>query len=170
MRIKNNPENADESQYRMHSRSEIVALLKNIMQRNQTLTLLINHGADSMMTLILDVDEDNNTITIDADKSNALNERIVQSHHLHFEALYNNIRVTYVANQASAALNQVHAALIIPIPDSLVRLQRRDAFRVVTPITKPLRCVFKAVKQDGTTAQIATNLSNISVGGVGLVD
>lgn len=168
--MENNQESPDDSQYRVHSRREIVSLLNNLMQRNQVLTMLIDHGPDSIMTMILDIDDHNNTITIDAAKSNTLNDRIVQSNYLHFEALYNNIRLTFVVNQAKAAINQVQAALTIPIPESLVRLQRRNAFRVTTPITKPLRCIFKVVKPDGTSAPVAANLSNISVGGVGLVD
>lgn len=168
--MQNNQESPDDSQYRVHSRREIISLLNNLMQRNQALTLLINHGPDSIMTLILDIDEQNNTITIDAAKSNMMNELIVSSNQLHFEALFNNIRLTFVANQAKAAINQVQAALIVPIPESMVRLQRRNAFRVTTPITKPLRCVFRVTKPDGTYAAITANLSNISVGGVGLID
>ena len=168
--MQNNQESPDDSQYRVHSRREVISLLNNLMQRNQALTLLINQGPDSIMTLILDIDEQNNTITIDAAKSNMMNELIVASNNLHFEALYNNIRLTFVANQAKAAINQVQAALIVPIPESMVRLQRRNAFRVTTPITKPLRCIFKVIKPDGTSAAIAANLSNISVGGVGLID
>lgn len=168
--MQNNQESPDDSQYRVHSRREVISLLNNLMQRNQALTLLINHGPDSIMTLILDIDERNNTITIDAAKSNMMNELIIASNNLHFEALYNNIRLTFVANQAKAAINQVQAALIVPIPDSMVRLQRRNAFRVTTPITKPLRCIFKVAKPDGSSAAITANLSNISVGGVGLID
>lgn len=168
--MENNHDSSDDSQYRVHSRREIIALLKNLMQRNQALTLLINHGPDSIMTMILSVDEDNNTITIDAAKSDMLNERIVQSNYLHFEALYNNIRLTFIAKQATAAIDQVQAALIVPIPDSMVRLQRRDAFRVSLPLSKPLHCTFKVTKPDGAAAPIITTLKNISVGGVGLVD
>jgi c-di-GMP-binding flagellar brake protein YcgR len=171
MHMEHNQEIPDDSQYRVHSRRQVIALLKDIMDNNQQLTLLINHGPDSILTVILDIDEDNNSITIDAAKSNTLNDLIVQSRHLHFEALHNNIRVTFVATKANAALNQVQAAITIPIPDSLIRLQRRDAFRVITPITKPLRCFFRTTKPDGTPdAPIITNLSNISIGGVGLID
>jgi c-di-GMP-binding flagellar brake protein YcgR len=166
----NNQDSSDDSQYRVHSRTEVISLLKTLMQRNQPLTLIINHGADSIMTLILDINESNNTITIDAAKSSTMNERIEQSNHLHFEALYNNIRLTFVVKQARAGSSEDQATLIVPIPESLVRLQRRDSFRVTTPLTKPLRCAFKIEHADGTLEIISANLSNISIGGVGLVD
>jgi c-di-GMP-binding flagellar brake protein YcgR len=170
MRMENNHEQFDDSQYRVHSRGEILSLLRSMMQKNQPLTMTVDQGQDSIMTMILEINDDNNTLLIDAAKNNTANERIAQSRNLHFEALNNNIRITFAVKSASATESDGHSAFVVAIPESIVRLQRRDSFRVMMPITKPLRCIFTVKKPEGDNVSIPTNLKNISIGGVGLVD
>src|SRR5450830_668843 len=160
----------DDSPFRVHSRREIVSLLNNMMERNQLLNLLIKGGSESIITSILDVDEADDSVVIDAAPSATLNDNILQSNRIGFEAVYNNIRITFNVDQARQCLYQERPALKITIPDSLVRLQRREYFRIATPIAKPLRCTFRVTREDGTFTTFVTLLNNISAGGIGLTD
>jgi len=166
----NNDETQDDSPFRVHSRREIISLLNNMMERNQLLSLLIKGGSESIITSILDVDEADDSVVIDAAPSATLNDNILQSNRIGFEAVYNNIRITFNVDQARQCLYQERPALKITIPDSLVRLQRREYFRIATPIAKPLRCTFRVDNPDGTFTTVVTLLNNISAGGVGLTD
>ena len=166
----NNDEIKDDSPYRVHSRREIVSLLNSMMERNQLLSLLIKGGSESIITSILDIDEDENSVVIDAAPSASLNLSILQSTRIGFEALYNNIRITFNVDRAKHCEYQSRPALKIDIPESLVRLQRREYFRIATPIAKPLRCTFRVTQDDGSFITIVTMLNNISAGGVGLTD
>ena len=143
----------DDSPYRVHSRREIVSLLNSMMERNQLLNLLIKGGSESIITSILDVDEDDDSVVIDAAPTNSLNHNILESNRIGFEAMYNK-----------------RPALKIAIPESLVRLQRREYFRISTPVAKPLHVTFRMTKPDGTFATIVTQLNNIGAGGVGITD
>jgi len=166
----NNDEIQDDSPFRVHSRREIVSLLTSMMERNQLLSLLIKGGSESIITSILDIDEDDDSVVIDAAPSITLNESILQSNRIGFEALYNNIRITFNVEKAQKCLFQERPALKITIPNSLVRLQRREYFRIATPIAKPLRCTFRVTREDGSFSTVITMLNNISAGGVGLTD
>lgn len=166
----NNDEIQDDSPFRVHSRREIVSLLTSMMERNQLLSLLIKGGSESIITSILDIDEDDDSVVIDAAPSSMLNESILQSNRIGFEALYNNIRITFNVDKARQCVYQERPALKITIPSSLVRLQRREYFRIATPIAKPLRCTFRVTREDGSFTTIVTMLNNISAGGVGLTD
>jgi flagellar brake protein len=160
----------DDSPFRVYSRREIVSLLNSMMERNQLLNLLIKGGSESIITSILDVDEADDSVVIDAAPSATLNNNILQSNRIGFEAMYNNIRITFNVNQAQECLFQKRPALKIAIPESLVRLQRREYFRISTPVAKPLHVTFRMTKPDGTFATVVTQLNNISAGGVGITD
>ncbi|KAF1047561.1 MAG: Flagellar brake protein YcgR [Herbaspirillum frisingense] len=166
----NHDEIDDDSPYRVHSRREIVSLLTSMMKKNQLLSLLIKGGSESVITSILEIDEDDDTLIIDAAPSAMLNENIVASNRINFEALYNSIRITFAVDKASKVEYQNRPALKIDIPASLVRLQRREFFRIPTPIAKPLRCTFRVTQPDGSFITIITLLNNISAGGVGITD
>lgn len=166
----NQNETDDDSAFRVHSRKEIISLLTSMMEKNQLLSLMIRGGAESVITSILEIDEDDNALIIDAAPSATLNENIVASNRIGFEALYNSIRITFVVGNARKVDYQDRPALKVDIPDSLVRLQRREYFRIPTPIAKPLRCTFRITQPDGSFVTIVTQLNNISAGGVGITD
>ncbi|MBO9535828.1 flagellar brake protein [Herbaspirillum sp.] len=166
----NNDEIDDDSPYRVHSRREIVSLLNSMLEKNQLLSLLIKGGSESIITSILEIDEDADALIIDAAPSASLNESIVSSNRIGFEALYNSIRITFTVDKASRVEYQNRPALKIGIPTSLVRLQRREYFRIATPIAKPLRCTFRVTQPDGNFTTVVTLLNNISAGGVGITD
>ncbi|WDZ98042.1 flagellar brake protein [Herbaspirillum sp. WKF16] len=166
----NNDEIDDDSPFRVHSRREIVSLLTSMMEKNQLLSLFIKGGSESVITSILDIDEDDGNVIIDAAPSAMLNDSIASASRIGFEALYNSIRITFVVDKARKIEYQNRPALQISIPSSLVRLQRREFFRIPTPIAKPLRCTFRITQPDGSFITIITLLNNISAGGVGITD
>ncbi|MDY7578321.1 flagellar brake protein [Herbaspirillum sp. RTI4] len=165
-----NDKTPDTSQYRVHSRKEIVGLLTSMMDRNQLLSLLIKGGSESVITSILELDEDENCIIVDSAPSADLNKSILESNRILFEVLYNNIRINFTADSATEYTYQGRPAFRIEIPESLVRLQRREYFRVNTPISKPLRCTFSIPQDDESVLLVHTQLNNISAGGIGITD
>lgn len=166
----NQDEIDDDSPYRVRSRREIISLLTSMMEKNQLLSLMIKGGSESVITSILDVDADEDAITLDAAPSAMLNDSIVSSKQIDFEAIYNSIRITFVVDGARQIEYQGRPALQVAIPESLVRLQRREFFRIPTPIAKPLRCTFRITQSDGSFVTVVTMLNNISAGGVGITD
>ena len=166
----NDDDTPDDNPYRVSSRREIVALLNSMMDRNQLLSLMIKGGSESVITSILEVDEHDNSIVLDSAPSAMLNEHILESKKIAFEALYNNIRITFSANGADSVEYQERPALRVEIPASLIRLQRREYFRIATPIAKPIKCTINVRCEDGSIMPVVTLLHNISAGGVGLTD
>ena len=57
----------------------------------------------------------------------------------------------------------------MPIPQALLRLQRREYFRITTPLTRPLVCVLGA-QNAPSGEEIEAVIVDISCGGVALVD
>ena len=166
----NDDDNSDDNPFRVSSRREIVSLMNSMMDRNQLLSLMIKGGSESVITSILDVDEADNTLVLDSAPSQMLNEHILESNKIAFEALYNNIRITFNANGAHAVEYEGRPALAVAIPATLIRLQRREYFRIATPMAKPIKCTINVLREDGALMPVVTLLYNISAGGVGLTD
>lgn len=161
----------DFSPYQIYSRREIIALLRSLQERNQLVSLLINGGAEAVVTSILDVDEVQNTLIVDSAPSNLLNERITMSDNISFETFLDSIRILFFANHMERCIYDNLPALRMTLPAYLIRLQRREFYRVATPVANPVRCVVPVADQDNPHASpVSTYLQNISAGGVALVD
>lgn len=162
----------DVSPYLVHSRREIIGLLRAMHERNQLVSMQADGGAEAVVTSILEVDEQAGLVVIDRAPTNIVNQRIIDSDNVSFETLLDNIRIMFFSDKVRECLYENLPALYIPIPATLVRLQRREHYRVPTPVANPLRCTITIPPDDngmaGTT--VVVTLKDISCGGVGLVD
>src|SRR6185312_2999488 len=161
----------DFSPYQIHSRREIIALLHALQERNQLVSLLINGGAEAVVTSILHVDEEQNKVIVDSAPSNLLNERITQSDNISFETFLDSIRILFFATRIERCIYDHLPALRLALPPYMIRLQRREFYRVATPVANPVRCLVPVATQENPqAAPVSTYLQNISAGGVALVD
>jgi c-di-GMP-binding flagellar brake protein YcgR len=162
----------DLSPYQVHSRREIIALLRNIGEHNQLLRMQINNGVDSIVTSILSINEAENVVLIDVAPGALLNQRILESDNIAFETVLEHIRILFFANQVRSRIYEKLPAYQIAIPSNVIRLQRRENYRVPTPLANPVRCTIKIPHEDpdGTPTTAIVTLQNVSGGGIAIVD
>ncbi len=162
-------ENDDWNPYRVNSRREVIALLRSIGERNQLVRMLINHGNDTIMTSILKIDEAANTVLLDCAPTAIMNQRVLESEKLSLETVLENIRILFTSPAAQSCIYENLPAFIIPLPTSVIRLQRREFYRVPTPITNPIYCTIP-VRTEDQIISVVLPLHNISGGGLSIVD
>lgn len=154
----------EDSPFRVYSKLEIMSLLTSMMKNNQLLSMFLNGGSESIVTSILNIDDDD--LILDAASGTEINNRVLHSKRISFEALHNNIRIIFNVNKVHQCAYQGRPAFRIKLPGSLLRLQRREYFRVATPSAKPLHCIFHVTDENGAITTIVTQLNNISTGGI----
>lgn len=161
----------DLSRYRVYSRREIISLLRAVSARNQLVRMQANNGADAVITSILEVDDANDIVIIDRAPSALTNERILESDEIAFETVLENIRILFFASHIDSCTHDDRPALRMAIPENLIRLQRREYYRVSTPVASPVRCTFSIPGETGEiTGTVTVPLYNISAGGLAIVD
>ncbi len=161
----------DLTPYQVNSRREIVTLLRALQERKQILTMHADGGADSVITTVLELEEDSGIVVIDRSPSNAVNERMLEGENIAFETVLDNIRILFFAPRLSECIYGDLPALCIDLPTNVVRLQRREHYRVPTPIANPIRCTIQIPQEDGNrTSTIVVPLQNVSGGGIAIVD
>jgi c-di-GMP-binding flagellar brake protein YcgR len=162
------PEAHELSPYQVLSRREIISLLRAMSEQKQLVSMVIN-GTDSVLTSILEVDDEQNTLYIDCAPNASLNRRIVESDNISFETVLDHIRILFFASDINECVHDNLPALYMPIPTSLIRLQRREYYRVQTPISNPVRCSIPVPREDGVDI-VTVNLQNVSGGGIAVID
>lgn len=162
----------DVSPYQVHSRREIIVLLRAMKERNQLVSMQSEGGAEAVVTSVLEVDEESNIVVIDRAPSNIVNQRILESDNVSFETVLDNIRILFFSSEVRECLYDNLPALYLPIPQSLVRLQRREHYRVPTPVATPLRCTITIPPDDSdaTGTTVVVTVKDISCGGIAIID
>jgi c-di-GMP-binding flagellar brake protein YcgR len=155
--------------YEVESRREIVALLRQISEKNQLVRVLIKGEADVCVTSILDVDPDTNTLTLDRPVNRDQIARIVAAGEVRCETSLDKIRILFGASALREIAYDGGTALRADIPASLIRLQRREFYRMATPVSNPVRVTIPLPAELGGKMEVFP-LADISCGGIAILD
>jgi c-di-GMP-binding flagellar brake protein YcgR len=155
--------------YEVESRREIVALLRQISEKNQLIRVLIKGEADVCVTSLLDVDPDTNTMVLDRPVNGDQMTRIAAAGAVRCETSLDKIRILFGADGLAEISYQGGTALRANIPSSLIRLQRREYYRMATPVTNPVRVTIPLPAELGGTLEVFP-LADISCGGIAILD
>jgi c-di-GMP-binding flagellar brake protein YcgR len=155
--------------FEVSSRREIVALLRSIGEKNQLVRMLIHGEADVCVTAILGVDPDSNSVLLDCSVDRQQNQRILAAPRVSFETTLDKIRILFAADGVSATAFDGAAALKVAIPASLIRLQRREYYRMATPVSNPVHAIIPMPAELGGGSNLFP-LADISCGGIAILD
>ncbi|MGV7209054.1 flagellar brake protein [Oxalobacteraceae bacterium A2-2] len=155
--------------FEVESRREIIALLRAIGEKNQLIRMLIQGEADVCVTTIVHVDEASNSVLLDCSINQEQNLRVLQSRRLSFETSLDKIRILFAAEKVESATFEGNPAFRIAIPPSLIRLQRREFYRMPTPVSNPVRVVIPLPAELGG-GSTGFPLADISCGGIAILD
>jgi len=158
------PNDNKQDDFTITSRREIIFYLRQLINDGTQVSVMFNEGKDSVLTVLLDVDEEAGNLVFDWGGSEELNARLLQSNKNYFVALPMGIRNQFVTGVIKATTYSKRRAFVVPLPDRYVRLQRREFFRLSLPITqRPVCTITLDDKQE-----IKLNAVDIGLGGVGL--
>lgn len=158
--------NDEENDYLVSNPKEIVSILQTIAQRKSRVALYYNEGNSMVLTMILAVDE--HGVWIDAASNPLDNRHIERSKRVIFVTTHNQAKVQFIAGDVVLGMYEGAPAFSAALPRKLLRLQRRDYYRLVTPEINALKCIIRPVPGQ-THIQHEVTVMDISIGGVALV-
>lgn len=156
----------DLERFRVDSRREILRVLGDLARNLQLVTAYFNEGDDFILTSVLRLDEDDNRLVLDYGPDETLNQRLLTARRVLFVTRHNQVRVQFSSESIQKAIYQGAAAFVIPLPTTIIRIQRREYYRLAVPIGRHLNLHLATADGDTITAHIV----DISVGGIGIIE
>lgn len=167
--LKPDAASVDHSKYLIHSRLEIATILGTLSKAGTMVTAYFGGGNDFILTSIAAVRPEANLVFIDYGADDEANQRALKSRKITFVAAQDRIKIQFAAESLRSARLGGRDAFSMAIPDTLLRLQRREYFRIATPLAKPLLCIIPP--QSGpVNVPAEVTIIDISCGGVALID
>jgi c-di-GMP-binding flagellar brake protein YcgR len=159
----------NQSSFLVESRREMLAILRGLKEKNQFMSMMINEGSEVFITSVLEVDDLNNMLIIDSSPSQAANQRIIEAPRVFFEGLLDKISIQFSTSSMQRTTYEGRDALKCSVPISMIRLQRRENYRINTPLSNPIRCLIP-VEIESEYETLKFSLVDISCGGIALLD
>ncbi|MDR1662345.1 MAG: flagellar brake protein [Azoarcus sp.] len=140
-----NPMREDELEhYLLRGRQQIRHLLQDMIEARALISVHMLPGALSFLSAILTLSEDEEWIFLDASPNETIHRRALEAERLLCITQLNKIRIQFRLSNSAEVPVDGHVALAAPIPAEILRLQRRDAFRLQVPLSHNLKCVLPA--------------------------
>lgn len=157
---------SEDNRFLVHSKKEIQFILHAIAQKGARVALYYDEGNSFILTTLLGVDEQG--IWLEPSLNSRDNLRLIQSKKIIFISSHHQIKVQFVAHRAEPVQYKQVPAIYLPLPDTLMRIQRRDYYRLVTPAANPLKCIIPA-QHAHVSQKREMVIMDISGGGIALV-
>lgn len=157
------------ARYTLHSRAEILFLLRAIQKRKLLVNLDLPGSRQIIVTSVLAVDEVKNTLILDSARGDALNHQLMSGEGAEFITQLDGVSISFATGPVALFDYEKLPALRIALPRSLIRLQRREHFRVPMPIANPVKCIVPSTSEEDTDP-ITAHIVDIGCGGVAIAE
>lgn len=152
------------AKYLVSSRQEIAQILRALSRQNEMVTAYFKQGNEFFLTSIIAVDPTSGHLIVDCGSEAETNHRALTADKIVFVTNLDRIKIQFSTSALTQITHEARPAFRTPLPTSLLKLQRREYYRLVTPMRTPLHCIIPDL--DG--AKFEVTVADISVGGVGI--
>lgn len=160
-------ESQGSSKYLVYSKTEILFILRALQRKRSWVSVYFNEDNESLLTSILAVDEQG--VTLDVGSDAQTNRKALASPRLVFVTSHERVKIQFSTTGLADATHEGHPAFRTDLPQSLLRLQRREYYRLTATTAAPLRCLIPVRMEDGSERSLQANVVDISGAGVAVV-
>lgn len=153
-----------EGECRIVSARQVQSILRDVAESGALAALYYDDAKDFIMTSLLEAGDKGLWVEQGADAP--INRRIAESKRITLVSLIGQVKIQFSVAGTRALTYQGYPAFYLPLPDKLYRIQRREFYRLMLPLSEHLRCVITGGKPPGKRVEVPA--MDISVGGVRL--
>jgi len=157
----------DFSQYMLRTKSEMFSVFRGLVDNVSQISMFFNEGRDMVLTSLVSYDDDG--LVLDFGASSELNRKALEADKLFCVTQLDKVKIQFILRNLRRIEAGGRPAFLAALPESVLRLQRREFYRLTLPITRQLVCTIPIPQQSGPPQVIEANVADISGGGLGLI-
>lgn len=152
--------------YMLRTPGEVLMVLRGLRDRKAQITVFFNEGQDMLLTMLVEVLQDR--LIIDVGPDEELNRRAAAAGKHYCVALLDKVRIQFLLGAFTRISHDNRPAFLCDLPQELLRLQRREFYRLTTPVARPLKCRMPLPLAGGGDNLYEATVFDISGGGIGI--
>lgn len=160
----------DEAKYLLHDPLEIRALFRALLVHRSLVSARTVPDRQGFITALIEADEQRG-ILLDASPDPLLNTRIAHAGALDCVTQLERVRIQFILRHHVLVSEDGKAGVRAPFPDTVLRLQRREFYRLQTqpaPSSRRAVCRVALPLDGGRTREVELDIIDIGCGGVAI--
>ncbi|MDP1606865.1 MAG: flagellar brake protein [Rhodocyclaceae bacterium] len=157
------PISADElERFTTRNPREIHFYLHQLINDGERVSVNFSEGKETELTMLLDINADENMLIFDWGGSETANRNLMQSERNFFACAPHGVKNQFVCGEVYETIFRKRRAFATRVPAHYTRLQRREFFRLALPMTLRPSCI---IQQEGSPT-LQLSVVDISIGGI----
>lgn len=145
-------------------RREILFYLHQLVNDGERVSVVFNEGSEMFLTVLLAIDEAQGLLIFDWGGSEETNQKLLNSERNFFVCAPHGVKNQFLTGAVRETAHQGRRAFVTELPQRYTRLQRREFFRLVLPMTRRPLCTLP--QGEGKPMQLP--VIDISIGGIAM--
>lgn len=150
-------------QYLLHGARQIRQLLQSLIDSRALVSVHLAPGRESFLSAIVSLADDESAVWLDACIDEGTNRRATQAGKLLCVTQLDRIRIQFSLEAVALATLDGRTALRAPLPSQMLRLQRRESYRLHVPLSHDAKCALPGA--DGSPC-LPVRIIDIGTGGI----
>ncbi|MDP2169806.1 MAG: flagellar brake protein [Rhodocyclaceae bacterium] len=159
-------EGGEYDQFMLRTPAEILVVMRGLYSHVSQMTAFFNEGKDMLITTLAVVADDH--LILDYGPSSEMNRKALIAEKHFCVTTLEKVRVQFILRGFSRVEQDGRPAFRCALPTEVLRLQRREYYRLATPIARPLNCMVTIPLPDGSLHGHEAHVFDISGGGLGI--
>jgi flagellar brake protein len=159
----------ESSDFLIRSALEVKFVLRTVRERRALIALHLSDNNDMLFTSILQVDGERGDLVLDYPNNESAVRRALAAESVVCTTTHDDVKIQFRCEALRKIRYNGRDELCCNIPDAVLRVQRRNTFRVQTPQADPLKCVI-TLPPGSRPATAEVTVLDISCGGVAVID
>jgi len=156
----------NDSSYSIRNSKLIISNLSLLVKNKCLFSVHFGEHDESFITTIIDFNQKDNSIIFDYGPKENLNQRLLSATKVTFKTDFSGIKVSFDGSTLERTVYDGAPAFIMPVPESLFWMQRREFYRVKSPISNSSHCQLMLKDRD----PISLELYDISLTGFSMLN
>jgi len=128
-------------EFLLRGQRQICRLFQEMIGNHSLVSVHLLPGGLSFLSTIITLSDDEEWIFIDTSPNETIHRRCLQTERLLCVTQLNKVRIQFRLQNIMEVSLEGRPTLAAPIPNEILRLQRRDAFRLQVPLSHDLKCI-----------------------------
>ncbi|MDO8959099.1 MAG: flagellar brake protein [Rhodocyclaceae bacterium] len=159
-------EGGEYDQFMLRTPAEILVVMRGLYNHVSQITAFFNEGSDMLITALAVVADDH--LILDFGPSSEMNRKALLAEKHFCVTTLEKVRVQFILRGFTQVEQDSRPAFRCALPAEVLRLQRREYYRLTTPIARPLTCMVTIPLPDGSLHGHEAHVFDISGGGLGI--
>jgi c-di-GMP-binding flagellar brake protein YcgR len=156
------------SKFLLRTRNEMAPVLRGLIEHVSQVTMFFNEGRDMVLTSIISFDDNN--LLLDLGPSSDTNRKAIEAEKLFCVTQLDKVKIQFLLRGVTRVELDGTPVFKAVLPETMLRLQRREFYRLMLPITRPLSIFLPVLQPDGGRKNMDGQVGDLSGGGLALVN